>query len=62
MEMNVETREAYSYISPSVGFVNKIYHPNVDESSGAVCIDVMNQTWSYQEIAMSKIRLLLLLI
>jgi len=45
-KIQVGLPEQYPYDPPVIAFVNKVYHPNIDERSGAICLDVIGDEWT----------------
>jgi ubiquitin-conjugating enzyme E2 H len=39
--------DGFPFLSPSVGIIGRILHPNIDEESGSICLDVLSpKAWS----------------
>ncbi|EKM82863.1 hypothetical protein AGABI1DRAFT_111427 [Agaricus bisporus var. burnettii JB137-S8] len=36
----------YPYVAPSIKFETPCFHPNFDISSGAICLDILQDKWS----------------
>ncbi|KAG8343353.1 putative Ubiquitin conjugating enzyme [Trypanosoma vivax] len=36
----------YPMVPPKANFVTKVFHPNVDFETGAVCLDILKSRWS----------------
>ena len=45
-KIRVYLPEKYPYHAPKIGFINKVFHPNIDEASGVVCLNVIDESWS----------------
>lgn len=46
-ELTIEIPQNYPIAPPSVKFVNKICHPNVNFQTGEICLNILNQEhWS----------------
>jgi len=45
-KISITLPSEYPFKSPSVGFIDRIFHPNVDLKSGSVCLNALNSEWT----------------
>jgi ubiquitin-conjugating enzyme E2 C len=44
--LSVEFPNNYPYTAPTVKFLTPCFHPNIDVSTGALCLDILKEKWS----------------
>ena len=45
-QIGIEFPQDYPYTSPRIHFETPCYHPNVDVHTGAICLDILKESWS----------------
>lgn len=44
-KLSLKIPESYPKAPPKANFRNQIYHPNVEENTGTVCLDTLKKDW-----------------
>jgi peroxin-4 len=44
--MNITISNDYPVTPPSITFVSKVFHPNVNFGTGEICLDILKKEWS----------------
>lgn len=45
-KLQLEFPNSYPYTAPTVKFLTPCFHPNVDNVSGYICLDILKDKWS----------------
>ena len=44
--IRIEVPDGYPNKAPRMHFLNKMYHPNISSSDGAICLDILKDQWT----------------
>jgi ubiquitin-conjugating enzyme E2 D len=44
--LNIEFPQDYPFKSPTIKFITPVYHPNINKTTGAICLDILKSEWS----------------
>ena len=45
-QIDIRVPQNYPFEPPEMQFITKVWHPNISSADGAICLDILNQTWS----------------
>lgn len=45
-ELKIDIPAKYPFGPPNVKFVTPVFHPNISESDGSICMDILKDRWS----------------
>jgi ubiquitin-conjugating enzyme E2 D/E len=45
-KLDIKFTQDYPFTAPKVKFLTRVYHPNVSEHHGDICLDILKNNWS----------------